>query len=110
VFQNKDTPVNEVVDIALRNLHDYHHHTIKPCFTPTNLKPPSIDGHNNNWNPPLRNLLIWMLIRMMAIGDWVGFCGGAVTTVGVVTKVFKGSDNVALAEATKHGSDRQKLL
>jgi hypothetical protein len=47
---------------------------------------------------------------MMAIGDWVGFCGGAVTTVGVVTKVFKGSDNVALAEATKHGSDRQKLL
>ncbi|MCI14207.1 hypothetical protein A2U01_0035336, partial [Trifolium medium] len=104
VFQNKDIPVNETVDRALQNLHDFQHHFIEARLSPTNSKPPSINRHNKSWNPPPRNFLkLNVDAHLSDDGHWGlgwvlrGFDGRC---VGMVTKVLKGSDDVAMAEAT----------
>ncbi|MCI12438.1 hypothetical protein A2U01_0033543, partial [Trifolium medium] len=54
VFQNKDTPVIEVVDQALQILHEYKHHAVEARLETVNSVP-SDNRHNKSWNPPPRN-------------------------------------------------------
>ncbi|MCH94630.1 ribonuclease H protein, partial [Trifolium medium] len=103
VFQNKNTPVNEAVDHALRTLHDYHHHTTVARLDSSNSRP-SVGRNNKSWSPPPKTFLKlnvdahlsddghWGLGMVLRRDD--GRC------VGAATKVYHGSNDAAMAEAT----------
>ncbi|KAK2374342.1 Ribonuclease H superfamily protein [Trifolium repens] len=103
VFREKDTPVNETVDRAMQNLHEYHHHTIKARLPPTHSVPPSVAGDNISWSPPpATTLKLNVDAHLTGDGHWAfgwvvrqsdGRC------VGAVTKVLKGTDDATEAEA-----------
>jgi ribonuclease HI len=102
VFQNKNTPVIDALDQALKSIHEFLHHS---TVANTNLLSQTAFAvrNNNCWYPPPRNFLkINVDAHLHDDGRW-GY--GMILrsahgrAVGAMTKVLKGSGDATLAEA-----------
>jgi ribonuclease HI len=104
IYNNKSIPAIEAVHQATQNLHDFKLHSTIARLPATSPKPPSVICNSNSWSPPpvhslklnvdahLTNDGRWALGWVMRRSD--GSCAGA------GTKVLKGYDDAAMAEAT----------
>ncbi|GAU30599.1 hypothetical protein TSUD_392900 [Trifolium subterraneum] len=102
-LNNKDIPITEVVDRALKILSEYHTHLIKSSHNPTPLKA-SVDRNNMCWSPPPPTFhKLNVDAHLSGDGRW-GF--GLVLRrddghcVGAATRACDGTNDVAMAEAS----------
>jgi hypothetical protein len=101
VFKDKNIPVIEALNQALKILYDYHHHTIEAL--PNSSHRTTFGNCNDTcWNPPPRGFLkLNVDAHLRDDGRWG--CGMVLRGedghfVGAATKVLKGSDDATLAE------------